>query len=881
MKSAINTCSVDDSTRAILLNTIGVIYSTNRDYLNSIRYFESAVQIIQQRLGSATINPGYLSLCYYFLSNAYDSIHNVNAKYRFLDSCVKTGSKYNVFTGPYINALIQRAEYCFHIGDYKSCYSYADMGEKVALAFLAAYPQYQVFSIQSARVATLHKINALVALKDYSKAMKAARDQFSLATSKDYLGTIYGQMAYIQTENRQYALAQSYLDSSFQYIRKFGTTANGKVALNNMGVLRWNWFHNAAMAIPYYIKSYQYKSTDLTTKSEDTVETVNALANLGIAYSLLPKFDSAYYYFNLAFEYVGKGWNETVFLNNLSDTNTNFTKLDYLLKLLSGKAEAYTRDYKFSHNLQRLSEALKISYVIDKSLFKIKSEQSNLISKLALRENYHDMYENAMKTCWLKNDFESAFYFMERSKAILLLDQLSEERWTAQNDLQKQNQLKKQILSLTRRLESMGNSSTASDSVNKELFRKQQELEAIKSQIESNSPLFYQYSMDTGSLRIKDVQANILKEHDAFLEMFSGDSAVYALMITRNKVELKRINKIAFDTLSKSFIHFVSNGEMTIDNFNYCTTSSTQLYHLIFDQLTLPKGRIIISPDGRYFPFEALATSQQHGAPNYFIEDHAVSYTYSARYLGLSFARNANISGRNFMGMAPVQFESNFQLTELRGSDASINRLTSNFSQADSYISKEASRKEFLQNFSRYKLIQLYAHAADSGYYNEPVIYFADSALMLSDLLYEQPPSTQLIVLSGCETALGKLYEGEGAFSFNRGFAAIGIPSCVANLWQVENTSTYQLTELFYAKLAKGLPLDIALQEAKKEFIKNASHEKQLPFYWAAPILTGRTDAIQLKKNYTWIFVTAGVCLLAFVVVVVVLPRIRKRAPGN
>lgn len=95
-------------------------------------------------------------------------------------------------------------------------------------------------------------------------------------------------------------------------------------------------------------------------------------------------------------------------------------------------------------------------------------------------------------------------------------------------------------------------------------------------------------------------------------------------------------------------------------------------------------------------------------------------------------------------------------------------------------------------------------------------------------------------------------------FGFNRGFAAIGIPSTIASLWEVENSSTYKLTELFYQYLAKGMPVDVALQNAKKEFIKSSPREKQLPYYWAAPILTGQTDPIELKKNFFWIYILAG-----------------------
>ena len=160
----------------------------------------------------------------------------------------------------------------------------------------------------------------------------------------------------------------------------------------------------------------------------------------------------------------------------------------------------------------------------------------------------------------------------------------------------------------------------------------------------------------------------------------------------------------------------------------------------------------------------------------------------------------------------------------------------------------------------------MYTHASDTSDNNEPVIFFADSALYLSELIPENKPSTQLIVLSACETANGQLYQGEGVFSFNRGFAALGIPSSVSNLWSVDDKSTYKLTELFYKYLAKGMPLDIALQTAKKEFIQTSSKEYSLPYYWAAPVLVGKTDAIQLNNNFSWriFLLSAAACLALF-----------------
>jgi len=129
--------------------------------------------------------------------------------------------------------------------------------------------------------------------------------------------------------------------------------------------------------------------------------------------------------------------------------------------------------------------------------------------------------------------------------------------------------------------------------------------------------------------------------------------------------------------------------------------------------------------------------------------------------------------------------------------------------------------------------------------------------LLLSDLFYESKPSTDLIVLSACETAEGKLYNGEGVFSFNREFAALGIPSAISNLWKVDDRSSYEITELFYKYLVQGLPLDVALQRAKKEFKSISSKEKNLPYYWAGSILVGQGNPIHVQKPFPWRWATA------------------------
>ncbi len=448
------------------------------------------------------------------------------------------------------------------------------------------------------------------------------------------------------------------------------------------------------------------------------------------------------------------------------------------------------------------------------------------------------------------------------------MDQLNEQHWLNEEEVLKQTQLKKRIMLLENEYNGADKSSLRQRELQDKLFDAKQELDHLIRGIKEHNPLYYQSFLDSNVITLTDIQKRILSDHDAFVEIFNGDSTVYVLVVTATHAKLSMVNKKKFDSLSKQYMTNISNPDILNRSYDQFINLSRSLFNLIFENNSLPKGRIIISPEGQYFPFEALVTNTE--PVTYFIIDHSVSYVYSARYLLNKFSSASAIATRNFMGLAPVQYSENLGLAALGGSDRSLSQIRSYFSKGDNFVASEASKNNFLQQFYKYKVIQIYSHASDTSSNGEPVISFADSSMFLSDLNLQHQPGTSLIVLSACRTGLGDLYQGEGVFSFNRGFAALGIPSAISNLWSVDNTSTYRLTELFYKYLAQGLPIDISLQKAKIEFINDFPKEKSLPYYWAAPILAGKTDAIDLQKGFPWkslpflIALAAGILFICY-----------------
>ncbi len=95
-----------------------------------------------------------------------------------------------------------------------------------------------------------------------------------------------------------------------------------------------------------------------------------------------------------------------------------------------------------------------------------------------------------------------------------------------------------------------------------------------------------------------------------------------------------------------------------------------------------------------------------------------------------------------------------------------------------------------------------------------------------------------LVVLSGCQTALGKEVKGEGLLGLTRGFMYAGTPRVVASLWRVTDLATTELMKQFYkGMLEQGLRPAAALRAAQVAMWKG--RRWAAPFYWAAFVLQG------------------------------------------
>ncbi|MEW6363787.1 MAG: CHAT domain-containing protein [Acidobacteriota bacterium] len=113
-----------------------------------------------------------------------------------------------------------------------------------------------------------------------------------------------------------------------------------------------------------------------------------------------------------------------------------------------------------------------------------------------------------------------------------------------------------------------------------------------------------------------------------------------------------------------------------------------------------------------------------------------------------------------------------------------------------------------------------------------------DGFLKLYDI-YNMRLAADLVVLSACQTALGKEIKGEGLVGLTRGFMYAGSKRVLASLWKVEDTATAELMNRFYDAMlgTRRLPPAAALRAAQIGMLKSPRWSQ--PFYWAAFVLQG------------------------------------------
>jgi CHAT domain-containing protein len=123
----------------------------------------------------------------------------------------------------------------------------------------------------------------------------------------------------------------------------------------------------------------------------------------------------------------------------------------------------------------------------------------------------------------------------------------------------------------------------------------------------------------------------------------------------------------------------------------------------------------------------------------------------------------------------------------------------------------------------------VFAQPVDSAYSNDGILYSSEA--------YNLDLSADLVVLSSCESGLGKLFKGEGMIALTRGFLYSGTSNIMFSLWKIPDKHTSELMVEFYIQMISGKSYSESLRQAKRKLIGNLLTAR--PRSWAGFLLIG------------------------------------------
>ncbi len=273
-----------------------------------------------------------------------------------------------------------------------------------------------------------------------------------------------------------------------------------------------------------------------------------------------------------------------------------------------------------------------------------------------------------------------------------------------------------------------------------------------------------------------------------------------------------------------------------------------QLSHEVFKQLIpfeLKKNSLIISADGllHNLPFEALSTD---GKQQFLVEQTAVSYVYSfLQYVQDSKQPDATLPLTVYTFS---QLQNGF--AALPNSELEAKQLKKQFKA----IIKEATTTDanaFVATMQSGSVLHIAAHAvADSM--QQPYLVLKQK-FYLGQLQYVVT-NAPLVVLTACETAAGKVQQGEGVASIGRAFISKGVKGVVAGRWPVDDAVAPVFVQSFYTSLQQQYSPVTALQQAVKQYLQHTNNLAQKnPLLWAGFCYMGVDQQVQLQtSSFSW-----------------------------
>jgi CHAT domain-containing protein len=325
----------------------------------------------------------------------------------------------------------------------------------------------------------------------------------------------------------------------------------------------------------------------------------------------------------------------------------------------------------------------------------------------------------------------------------------------------------------------------------------------------------------------------LLPEGTTLVEYLVVDSGVTAWVVDRSQVKVVRLpgDRQSLIIQVRQFRSAITK----LAPISNVQAQAVALYRRLLEPLRpeIRGDRLVFVPHGvlHYLPFTALRSP----AGRWVVEDFAVSTLPSASVLRYLTDKGAGASTRALViGNPDLGIDLNLPWAEREA-----RMVGQREREATVLVRGEATEVKVKTLLETVGVIHFATHGdlSESDPLSSALLLVGgggeDGRLEVREV-FGLDLHARLVVLSACETGLGKLSRGDEVVGLQRAFLYAGTPAVVTTLWKVDDRATFDLVRAFYTRLEGAGPVE-ALRQAQLETMRTFPH----PYAWAAFGLTG------------------------------------------
>jgi CHAT domain-containing protein/tetratricopeptide (TPR) repeat protein len=502
---------------------------------------------------------------------------------------------------------------------------------------------------------------------------------------------------------------------------------------------------------------------------------------------------------------------------------------------------------------------------------------------------YHEMVSMLGQA----NHVEEALRYAERAKARVLLDVLRNGRIRVGNSLNQAQQaeerrLYSEMVSLNIQVRAERMREQPDEARSKEVEIRLQaaraSYEAFQAALYATHPelrvkrgLFPSFAMGDAAALVSDTQTAVLEyvvtQEKVFLFMLTRDSTDPAKL--KSEVRSVGIQRSRLSVLVEKYRNLLST------NHPGFRQSGVDLYDLLVkpvEPYLKGKDTLCIIPDGPLWnlPFQALQTPDE----KYMLELYAIYYAPSLQVLhemrkksdslrssplGGGDPRDDSGSSSGALselyavgnpllgGEIPAQARSNAPFLPLPETEQEVQALADEvYGRQSSVVRTGAAAREatIKAEIGKYRVLHFATHGVlddQNPLYSYIVLASSgnsqDDGRLEAWELMQMDLRAELVVLSACDTARGRVGDGEGVIGMTWAFFVAGVPTLVASQWQVPSKSTAKLMVAFHKNISgcrssRASSKAEAWRRAALGMITDPRYRMK-PYYWAGFVVVG------------------------------------------